>query len=182
MINLLPPEEKRELLGEETKRLTTILGLVLLFSLFCLIIILAFLKMYLLIQVDSQKSSIELVKNQTESSEVQVIQEQIENANQKLARINDFYEQKFESVKILEKLIKTIPEEIYLTNLSYSKTSSQVVLAGFAPSRDLLIQFKTNLEVEEEFQEIYFSPSNWIEPIDIDFTGVKIILNDESLE
>lgn len=177
MINLLPPEEKKELLTEEAKRLTIILGLVVLLSLFCLIIILSFLKIYLLIQVDSQDDVLELIKKQVETSEAQVIKEKVEDSNQKFARINDFYEQKSDLEKTLERLTQTIPGEIYLTNLSYSKTSSQIILAGFSPSRDLLVQFKKNLEQKEEFQEIYFPPSSWIEPIDVDFSGIRITIS-----
>jgi len=174
MINLLPPEEKKGLLAEETKRLTIILGLVVLFSLFCLIIILIFLKIYLFIQIDFQKSALELMKKQAQDSEAQVIREKIKDSNQKLAKINDFYEQKSNLEETLEKLTRTIPEGIYLADFSYSKTSSQIILAGFSPSRDLLVQFKKNLEQKEEFRKIYFPPSNWIEPVNINFTGVKI--------
>ncbi len=148
-----------------------------LLSLFCLIIILSFLKIYLLIQVDFQKSILELIKKQAETPEVQVIKEKIKDSNKKLARINDFYEQKSNLEETLEKLTQTIPEGIYLTDLSYSKTSSQIILAGFSPSQDLLVQFKKNLEQKEEFQEIYFPLSSWIKPVNIDFAGVKITLS-----
>lgn len=162
---------------EETKRLAIVLGLVFLFALFCFIIILIFLKIYLLIQVDFQKSTLELIKKRVETSEIQVIREEIKNSNKKLTKINDFYEQKSSLVKTLEKLTQTLPEGVYLTNFSYSKTSSQVILAGFSPSRDLLVQFKKNLEQKGGFQEIYFPTSSWVEPINIDFAGVKITLS-----
>lgn len=174
MINLLPPEERKELLAEEIKRLAITLGLIVLLSLLCLTIILGFLKVYLLIQIDLQKNVLESIKEKGEDSEARIIEEKIDNSNQKLAKINDFYEQKYGLENILEKLIQAVPKEIYLTNLFYSKTSSQIILAGFSPSRDLLVQFKKNLEQKEEFRAIYFPPSNWIEPVDIDFAGVKI--------
>lgn len=174
MINLLPPEYKKEVQIEETRRLVMVLGLVVLFTLFCFIIILIFLKIYLLIQIDFQRSSLELIKKQAETSEAQVIMGKIRDSNKTFARINDFYEQKFNLEEALEKLAQTIPEGIYLTNLSYSKDSSQIILAGFSPSRDLLVQFKKNLEQREEFQEIYFPTSSWIKPANIDFAGVKI--------
>lgn len=174
MINLLPPKERKELLAEETKRLVITLSLIVLLSLFCLIIILGFLKVYLLIQIDLQKNVLESIKEQDEDSKARIIEEKIDNSNQRLIKINDFYEQKYGLENILEKLIQAVPREIYLTNLSYSKTSSQIILAGFSPSRDLLVQFKKNLEQKKEFREIYFPPSSWIEPVDIDFAGVKI--------
>jgi len=177
MINLLPPKEKEELFAEEAKRLTLVLVAVISLSLLCLIIILVFLKIYLLIQIDFQRTNLELIKKQAEDPQAQIIQEKVENFNQKLERITDFYEQKINLIEAIEELTKTIPEGIYLADLSYSKLSSQMILAGFAPSRELLVQFKKNLEEKEEFQEIYFPPSNWTEPINVNFTGVQINLS-----
>ncbi len=182
MINLLPPEEKKELLLEEEKKLTIILGLVVLLSLFCLIIILAFLKVYLLIQVDSQKNILESVSAEIERSEFQVIREKIEDTNQKLIRINDFHERELNSVELLEKLIQTIPKKVYLNSFSYSKSPSQITLAGFAPSRDLLVQFKENLEGKFEEEKVFFPPSVWNESFDINFAGVKITFDNEDLK
>lgn len=182
MINFLPPEEKKGLLVEETKRLTMVLGLVILISLFCLIMILAFLKIYLLILVDFQESVLELTKTKAESSEFQIVKGKIENSNQKLSRINDFYERAFNSVELLEKLTQTIPEGIYLTDFSYAKASSQIILAGFSPSRDLLIQLKNNLEGKFGEKKVSFPPSGWNEPVDINFAGVKINFSNENLE
>lgn len=181
MINLLPPEEKKGLLTEETKRLAIILGFVFLSSLFCLIIILGFLKIYLLIQIDIQKSTLGLIEKQAEISETQAVIEKIEDSNQKLVRINNFYEQRSNLEEALEELTQTIPEGIYLTDLSYSKNSSQIILAGFSPSQDLLVQFKKNLEQKkEEFPETYFPVSSWSELLDIDFIGVIINLKNEN--
>ena len=181
MINLLPLKEKKELLAKDVERLVTILCLVVLLSLFCLIIILSFLKIYLLIQVDFQKSNFKLIKERAETYEVQIIKEKVEDSNQKFARINNFYEQKLNLEKILKKLAQTIPEGIYLTDLSYSKISSQIILAGFSPSQDLLVQFKKNLEQEkEEFPETYFPVSSWSEFLNIDFAGVIINLKNEN--
>lgn len=174
MINLLPLEEKKVILAEKTKKLILILALVVLFALICLIIILAFLKIYLLIQIDFQEVNLELTKKQAEGSELQIIREKIKDSNTKFERADNFYEQKFSLEEALRKLIQTIPEGIHLTDLSYSKESLQILLAGFSPSRDLLVQFKKNLEEREDFQEIYFPPSTWIEPVNIDFAGVKI--------
>jgi Tfp pilus assembly protein PilN len=174
MINLLPPEEKKALLAEKARRLIIVLGLVVLLSLFCLIIILISLKIYLLIQIDAQKNILEAARSQTENLEAQAIQEKTEDFNKKLSRIGDFYQQKANLGEIIEELAQTIPGRIYLVDLSYSKNTNQIILAGFSPSRDLLVQLKKNLEEEEKFQKVYFPPSSWIEAANIDFGGVKI--------
>lgn len=174
MINLLPPQNKEELLAEESKRLIIILGFIILLILLCLIIILVFLRIYLLIQIDIQKNLLGATRERVASSETQALEEKVKNFNQELSRINSFYEKKVNLTEALENLIETIPEGIYLTDLSYSKASSQIILAGFAPSRDLLVHFKKNLEAKEEFQEVYFPPSVWIEALNINFAGIKV--------
>jgi len=173
MINLLPPEEKTGLLAEETKRLTIILALVILFSTFCLIIVLSFLRIYLWIQVDAQKNTLEVAKNKAEDPEIKIMKEKIDQYNEKIARIDNFYEQKSDVGGILEKLIQATPEGIYFTEFAYSKNSSQIIMAGFSPSHSLLEKFKANLE-KEGFKEIFFPDVSWIEPININFSGVKI--------
>lgn len=180
MINLLPSEEKKVILSEKTKRLILALALMFVFALICLIIILTFLRIYILIQIDSQEANLALAEKQAEDSELQIIRGKIQNANKVLKRTGSFYEQEFSLEEVLEKLIKTIPEGIYLADLSYSKETRQIVLAGFSPSQDLLVQFKDNLEEfkeKENLEKIYFPPSTWNEPVNINFSGVKIIFS-----
>ena len=179
MINLLPPQYKEEIKAEETKRVIIALGLLILLALFCLIIILVFLKIYLLIQVGSQKGNLELLNKERQDSRIELIQEKIENANKKISEIDDFYNKKVNIVETIEELNRLTPEGIYLKELSYSKKDPpQIILAGFAPSRENLVQFRENLQKKEGFKcdEKCFPPSSWIEPVNINFTGVKIIL------
>lgn len=180
MINLLPPRHKKEILLEESRRLTIALIFVALLSLFCLIIILGFLKIYLLTQIDFQRSILKSAEKNINNPEAQIIIEKIKNSNEKLSKVNNFYEQKHDLEEVLEKLSQTIPENIYLTNLSYSKNSSQIILAGFSPSKDLLAQFRKNLKEKEGFYKIYFPVSSWNEFLNINFSGVTINLKDEN--
>ena len=121
-----------------------------------------------------------MIKKQAEGSELQIIKKKIEDSNKNLKKAGDFYEKEFALEEFIEKLIQAIPEGIYLADLSYSKQSFQIILAGFSPSRGLLVQFKENLEEfkrKESLKEVYFPPSTWIDPVNINFAGVKIIFN-----
>ena len=177
MINLLPPEQKKELAVQEKKKITVILGLVILFSIICLIIILASLELYLSIQVDSQKSALESIKKQEGKSESQAVQEQVKDSNKKITRINDFYKDRVILVKVFEELIRTIPGGIYLTDLSYSKKSSQIILAGSSPSLDVFDQFHENLKNKEIFENIDFPLSNLANLAN--FSGVTITIKND---
>ncbi len=76
-----------------------------------------------------------------------------------------------------------MPESIYLDNSSIiftepkeEKPYLKVSFSGFALTREDLFSLKRNLEKEENFQEVHFPTSNWIEARDINFSvNFKII-------
>ncbi len=175
MINLLPTAEKEKLLLEKKKRIVIILWILVLFFLTCSILILFSIKTYIQAQVKSQQYLLLEVKKEGEQSEIQNLQEEISLINLSLARLDFFYRNKVYFCDILEKISQTLPQELYLTNLSvfpYSKEESKgikISLSGFSPTTETLFEFKQNLEQEPSFKEISFPPSNWIELTDIDF-------------
>lgn len=171
MINLLPPQYKEELIAEETNRLIMILGVLLSLSLFSLVLVLLAINIYLSGEVQSQQIFLESEKEKSEVKEIQDLENQVAIFNKKLSILDDFYNQKISLTEIFNKTIKEIPREIYLHNFSYSKDASQIILSGFAPSRDILFQFKRNLEAD--FQDVYFPPNNWIQSTNIEFSGVS---------
>lgn len=177
MINLLPPQEKEKLLLEKKKILITILLILVLYFLFCLIFILFSIKVYSQIQIEFQEALLLRTEKGLGESEIKNFQEKIKETNSTLTKINSFYQQQIYFSEILERISKTLPQETYLTNFStafYTKekeeTGIKFSLSGFAPTRENLIEFKENLEKEEGFKEIYFPPTNWVKPTDIDFS------------
>ncbi len=177
MINLLPPEEKEKLLLEKKKILITIFLILVLYFLFCLIFILFSVKAYSETQLEFQKALLLKTEKGLGDSEIKNFQEKIDKTNSTLTKIDSFYQQQIYFSEILERISKILPPEIYLTNFSavfYTKekeeTGIKFSLSGFAPARETLIEFRKNLEKEEDFKEIYFPPTNWVKPIDIDFS------------
>lgn len=175
MINLLPPEEKRELLSEKKKRIIVILWILVLLSLFSLILILVSARIFLETQVLSQKGLLLEVERGSNQPEMRDFQEKISLINQNLTKLKNFYKEKIYFPDILERVSKTLPQQLYLTNFSAALSLSgeepivKVSLSGFAPSREILFEFKQALEKESGFKNVYFSPANWVKPTDIDF-------------
>jgi len=176
MINLLPPEEKKGILLEEKKKIVITIWVLVLFFLFCFILILFSIKFYIQGQIESQRIILQQVEKEFKQSGVQDLQEKINSANLTLTKLGNFYQNKIYCVKILEKISKALPQGTYLTNLSvdYIDTEEEsgfrISLSGLAPTREVLFDFKKNLEEEKDFKEVYFPPVNWVEPVDIDFT------------
>ena len=172
MINLLPPLEKEELLLEKKKKMIIILWLLVLFFLSSFALVLFSIKFYLQTQIESQKGLLVETEQQFGQSEVQELRDKINSANLTLTKLNSFYQQKVYFYEILERVSKTLPQEIYLTNLSAvsEEDGIKVSLFGFAPTVDVFVGFKENLEEEKGFKDIRFPASNWVKLTDIDFS------------
>jgi len=169
MINLLPPQQKEELLEEERLKLVLTWGIIILAFLVSLSLILILIKIFLSADLEIQKTYFEQRKKKLESPVIQEVEAKIKNYNLALSKLESFYQGQLDLTSILEKISQTLPEGIYLTTLSFNPQTSQISLSGFSPSREKLLQFKENLEKTEGLKEIYFPASNWIPATDIDF-------------
>ncbi|MFH1308489.1 MAG: PilN domain-containing protein [Patescibacteria group bacterium] len=175
MINLLPPIEKEKIESVRKEKIIIIFCIFILFFLFYLIFILFSIKFYIQSQLETQIIILEEVKQEFEKSEISTLQKEINLANISLTKLNEFYKNKIYFTEILEKISKTLPENIYLNNFSSVFITSEdiseikISISGFASDRDILFNFKKNLEKESKFEEVYFPPANWVKSTDIDF-------------
>ena len=170
MINLLPPQQKEELLTEEKFKLTLILGISVLIFLISLILILFSIKIYIAGQSNYPMAIFSQEEKKFKESETKVFQEKLEFFNRELSKLNSFYQGQINLIEIFTKVSNTLPLGIYLTSFSFSADTSQISLAGFSPTRETLLEFKKNLEGEKSFSQVYFPPNVWIESTDINFS------------
>lgn len=173
MINLLPPNEKKELFLEKKRRLFVALGAVVIISLFSLILILFSVKTYIKGQIEDQGFFLEQTKKEHEKSDIKDFQEIIKKYNKTLTGLKKFYGEKVYWNEILERVSKIERAGIYFTNLSCNKEEKaneiKVTVTGFSNTRENLSSFKENLEKEKSFTNIYFSPVSWTKSVDVDF-------------
>ena len=174
MLNLLPQKEKEELIQEESFKLILILGVLILIFLICLSLILFSIGISIGGQLAIEKAL--LSQKETEISHLRDLEKEIKNLNLTFSKLDSFYQKNPNFVKILEITSKTLPPGTYLTSFNFNlpakdkKYLGEVILNGYSPTREILLEFKKNLEQEELFQEVYFPPANWVEPTDINFT------------
>jgi len=172
MINLLPPKEKETLIQEENWKLVSILGIVIISALFSLLLILFSIEIKIASQAESQKILLIQEQKKIETTEMKELQEKISLANRTFSNLNSFYQGQIYFTEILERISKTLPPKTYLTNLSITPLNEKeldIRLSGFSPTWEILLEFKENLEKETTIKEIYFPPSIWIKPTDINF-------------
>ena len=177
MINLLPPQTKTELKLEERWKLVMLLGLLFLLFLVCLSLILISINIYISGEVASEKILLEQREKEFRTPQTQALQKNLTTFNQTLSQLDAFYQSQFNISDVLEKISKVLPPGTYLTNLSCTPQAlnkdgwkTACSLSGFCPSRETLLDFKTNLEKEKSFGEISFPPASWVKPTDINFS------------
>lgn len=111
-------------------------------------------------------------KKKIETAEFQELQKEIVLTNKVLSDLDSFYKNQIEFTEILERISKTLPSGVYLTNLSLSSLGGGTLscnISGFAPTSEILKDFKKNLETEKTITETSFPLANWVESEDIDF-------------
>jgi len=174
-VNLLPQEEKELLVQEEKWKLILILEIILLAFFISLALILFSIKTYISGQVEAQK--ILLSQKELDAPHIQQLEKNIKDNNLIFAQLHSFYQERISVTGALEKISQVLPEKLYLSTLNFtvltsqqSKYSAQISLSGFAPTRELLLEFKERLEGQEHFKEVYFPASNWLKPTDINFS------------
>ncbi|MFH1643052.1 MAG: PilN domain-containing protein [Patescibacteria group bacterium] len=169
MINLLPTKEKDFLRQEESFRLVAVLGIVIFLSLLSFTLMLFSLKFYIIGELDSQ--SIFIQQKESEISIYTDLEKEIEIQNLCFSNLKSFYSNAISRTYILEKISGNIPNKMFLESLTLrsseneknqERESFQVFLTGFSPDRAMLESFKSNLESEISFENVYFPPSNWI--------------------
>lgn len=167
-INLLPQEQKKELKLEIVQRKVSLLLLFLLIFFIFLILTLSWEKLYIVRKVNSSEILILEKEKELKTSQLQNFKTKVANINQNLSKIQGLNQEKILLQPILEKLSSCQPQGIYFTNLSLRKT--ELHLDGFSQSRAILFSFKKTLELKEGFEDIYFLPSSWVKPFDVNFS------------
>lgn len=168
MINLLPPNQKKEIIQEEKGRMFLIFGFLMIVFLTSFVLSLLVAKTLLVKEAKIQKIMADSQEQGFQSSQAQNLEKEIESANQILGELNSFYENQIKPSELLEKISQILPKGLYLTSFSF--TSPLVSLQGFSPSRELLSELKRAMEKEPFFKELYFPPDIWTKPKDIKFS------------
>jgi Tfp pilus assembly protein PilN len=168
MINLLPPEYKKELRGEERFRFVLILGFLFTVFLLCLSLALLSIRVYVWGQISVQQILIE--SQMREGKEVHV--PRIQELNRELQAVQHFYESRTVFSDLIARIETALPPSVYLTSFSYTPGSpnAKITLRGFAPQTEDLLALREHLQTEESFVNFHFPATNWNRPVDIDFS------------
>jgi len=169
MINLLPPENKKELLAQSNKHLVAVLIFIIIIALICFVLVLIYIKFYLLSEISLYKNQIQ-EKNNILSSEK--LEKQINTYNNSFKEIKNFYEKNISFTEMIKYFLQSeMPVGVRLNSLSadIKEGNIEVSIYGFSDTRDNLIKFKDNLMNNKYIKSPYFSPESWTKNKSINF-------------
>jgi Tfp pilus assembly protein PilN len=174
MINLLPPLEKQNLLGEERWRASLILGFVFLVFFISIILILIFINFSISSQATAINAALDSKKQEFDKVFTKEFKDKISKSNNDLTELDSFYKQKTSFTGFLAKISSLLPPEIYLKEISVNPTaktenSYQVLLSGRAPSIEDVIKFNDSLKKDATISNITFPSDTWLKKKDFDF-------------
>lgn len=171
MINLLPPEEKKNISYKRIEKLIVIISLMFFVFIICFSIILFTIKTYTSSQLESERINFNQINEKYASVEIRTSQEMINKYNKKFSDIKLFYENQINFSESIEKISKLKPKEINFNNLSLKKSPQGIIfsISGFSQTRISLIDFRRILEDDPRINNVHFSPLVWAKPENINF-------------
>lgn len=169
MINLLPPQIKREIEIEREIKIIVHIGVLFLSFLLSFSLLLSIFENHFKAHYDFLKEDYKWKEKVFKLD----LEKEIEGKNRLLKKILGFENQKRNFSPILKEVIKAIPPNILLQNLSiaYEKSDGKrfvVTLSGIAKTRNDLIALRDTLQ--QRFINVTFPTDVWLKESEIPFS------------
>ncbi len=173
MINLIPTEEKKEIVKDFYLRFSVIFFIVLNFLI--LLFLIAILPSYLISyeKKNSINNKFEMQKNEIIPEIDQKAQASIKDLDAKLALLDKTKNSQYVfSKKVIDEIISKKVSGIKITSFSYENNSlegKKVNITGIAGNREQLLLFRKLLESDTSFKEVNLPISNFAKGSNLDF-------------
>jgi Tfp pilus assembly protein PilN len=170
MVNLIPKEEKKKMIADFRLRITVLF----LFTFgFCVLVaIVALLPSYF---ISSTKYSLSQTKLETQKLDPSHMSEElavIQDINKKLDLIENSEKNRFTpSVDVISAILLKKRPDIKITEISYQNDvqGKKIGVTGTAPSREVLLLFRLDLESSPAFKTVDLPISNFVKGSNIQF-------------
>jgi hypothetical protein len=186
MINLLPPQEKKAIILDQTKNLAIILCVIFLAYFISLALILLIVNFSILITMQQQQDILTNSKKIYQDSDFIFYENVVEQNNQNLTKIDSFYKNNAyvsDALKEISGIDKSSGLSLTSILVNQGKLGDikanqkpdnskvlTVTLLGISDNRETLSQFKQNLEKDPKITNMVFPPDNWLKSTDINFS------------
>jgi len=166
-LNLLPLKEKETIIFKKSRHYLLFFWK----TIFCILVIFLTLLfsfyLHLSIIFKTQTELIKVTKETPEIEEIEKIERDIKEIDDQITKIYTIQKEIVLWSKVIEDLISSIPQEVYLKNLSGH--GSEMIISGFAPTREHLINFEQSLKENKGFLDVYLPVFDLLKKTDITF-------------
>lgn len=159
-INLLPPEEQKQLGLENYNRQLVHFGIWIVFSLGAVMFIL-FLSLIFLSRTEKlTRQGAEQANGELRGLEQSLVQKQVEKLNLDLGNFQSLTVQDVKPSSLLIEFASLLPADVSLDAFAISRDDGKVEVSGTARTRASVLQLRSNLLVSENFYNVNFPLSN----------------------
>jgi Tfp pilus assembly protein PilN len=180
-INLLPKQKQKELAQERRlysvsraiglSAIILLLGVAVQFGVWA----------YLSRQIKSSQAEIEQLKGIANKSENAAVKGQIIKVNGILSDFNKLSAKNPQWSAVLSAFVKNVPNGVKISQFDASVEKKEVLISGFSPSRDLVIDLYNNINSDKEhFANINYPLENVTKPTNVLF-NFTFTVNDNLL-
>lgn len=170
MVNLIPKEEKKKMIGDF--RLRIVVLFLFMFG-FCILVgLVTLLPSYF---ISSTKYSLSQTKLETQKLDPSHMSEElaiIQDINKKLDLIENSEKNRFTpSSDVIDAILLKKRPDIKITEISYENDvqGKKIGVTGTAPSREVLLLFRLDLESSSSFKTVDLPISNFVKGSNIQF-------------
>ncbi len=155
MINLLPPNEKRQIRARKTNVLLWRYSMV---SLLLSALLFALMAVVYIIMINSKAEAEETIRTSTaKSAEYQKVQEEIAEFSENLATARTILDKEVKYSKVATRIARALPSGVVLESLSLDATTfgQPTTLNAIGSTNQDAIRLKTSLENSEYFDDVH---------------------------
>lgn len=167
MLNLLSPQQKKELRLDLLNQIITRSGLAVIFMILILALLLLVAQSFLSVSLEELERELALWQTKPEIKELGNLERKIKELNRNLIFLDRHQKERAKLSLFLENLSKDVPTSIQLDNISIKE--SKVNIGGYALTREILLSFKNTLENASYVSNFNFPLSNLVKIRDINF-------------
>lgn len=179
-LNLLPPEEKKILSLEQSRRWVNFYGCSGFLMLAAFSLLLIFIWSLILIQLKGSNLDVQSNQASQQGRSVSEQQNSVKELNRTLQTLDAVQKNQRYFSKFLIFLAENLPSGMRLDGLAVEK-NGRVALSGFAPRREQLLLFQRKIEDSSLFSDIENPLENLTRQTDINFT-IEFSLKPEVLK
>lgn len=168
-INLLSPEDQKDVRLEKTN--TALLkfyfwgglSLVLLFA------VLFAGRFYLSFEISQIKDRIAVQQQAVSTEENQKLKKQLGDFNTKLKNLVNLDEHQALWSEVVINFARLVPGDVAIDSFTADRQTGKIKIAGFAKTRESVLQLRDNLLESEFFKDVNFPLSNLTRPTNVNF-------------